>query len=113
MRLAVKTFRWVTICLVACLVGTQSLSADEPAARFLNALRDKGYYDIALEYLEKAKVDPNVNEKFRKRIKYEKAIVLIDQVGQLSEREKIDLQLDTAQKLLQDYAANNLSLIHI
>ena len=111
MRLAVKTFRWVTICLVACLVGTQSLSADEPAARFLNALRDKGYYDIALEYLEKAKVDPNVNEKFRKRIKYEKAIVLIDQVGQLSEREKIDLQLDTAQKLLQDYAANNSSLV--
>jgi len=91
MRLAVKTFRWVTICLVACLV--------------------KGYYDIALEYLEKAKVDPNVNEKFRKRIKYEKAIVLIDQVGQLSEREKIDLQLDTAQKLLQDYAANNSSLV--
>lgn len=111
MRLAVKTFRWVTICLVACLVGTQGLSADEPAARFLNALRDKGYYDIALEYLEKAKVDPNVNEQFRKRIKYEKAIVLIDQVGQLSEREKIDLQLDTAQKLLQDYAANNSSLV--
>ena len=111
MRLAVETFRAAAVCLVMLLVGTQGLFADEPAARFLEALRDKGYYDIALEYLEKAKDNPNVPDEFRKRISYEKAITLIDQVGQLNERKKIDAQLDTAQKLLRDYAASNNSLI--
>ncbi|MDB2687190.1 hypothetical protein N9Y42_08250 [Mariniblastus sp.] len=108
-----KTIRSAAICLVAVvvLVGTRGLFADEPAARFLDALRSKGYYDIALEYLEKIKDDPNVPSDFRKRISYEKAITLIDQVGQLTERSQIDAQLDEAQKLLGDYAASNSSLV--
>jgi len=111
MRLAMNTLRSVTICWVVLLIGTQSLTADEPAARFLNALREKGYYDIAIEYLDKAKNDPNVAEDFRKRIKFEKATLLIDQVAQLRDRKKIDAQLDTAQRLLKEYAANNKSLV--
>ena len=55
MRLAVNTLRSATICWVVVVIGVQSLVADEPAARFVNALREKGYYDIALEYLDKAK----------------------------------------------------------
>ena len=111
MRLVAKIFRLATICLVTFLIVTHSLFADEPAARFLSALRDKGYYDIALEYLDKAKTDPKVSKQFRDRIKYEKAIVLIDQVGQLSQRKEIDAQLDMAQEFLRDYAANNKSLV--
>ena len=111
MRLAVNTLRSATICWVVLLIGAQSLVADEPAARFVNALREKGYYDIALEYLEKAKNNPNVAEDYRKRIKFEKAAVLVDQVGQISDRKKIATQLDTAQRLLKEYAANNQSLI--
>lgn len=111
MRLAAKTFRSATICLVTLLIGAQSLSADEPAARFVNALREKGYYDIAIEYLDKAKNNPNVAEEYRKRIKFEKAAVLIDQVAQLKDRKKIDAQLDTAQELLKQYAANNKSQV--
>ena len=108
MRLVVNTLRSATICWVVVLIGAQNLVADEPAARFVDALRDKGYYDIALEYLEKAKNNPNVAEDYRKRIKFVKATVMIDQVGQLRERKKIDAQLDTAQRLLKE-----LSLIHI
>ena len=111
MRLAMRTIRSAAVCLVVLLVVTQGLFADEPASRFLNALRDKGYYDIALEYLEKAKDDPNVPSEFRKRIGFEKASTLIDQVGQLSDRKKIDAQLDMAQKLLGEYAASNSSLV--
>ena len=111
MRLAMKTIRSAAVCLVVLLVGTQGLFADEPAARFLDALRDKGYYDIALEYLDKAKDNPNVPSDFRKRISFEKASTLIDQVSQLSERKQIDAQLDLAQKLLGDYAANSGSLV--
>ena len=109
MRLAVNTLRSTTICWVVLLIGAQSLVADEPAARFVNALREKGYYDIALEYLEKAKSNPNVAEDYRKRIKFEKAAVLVDQVGQISDRKKIDAKLDTAQRLLKEYAASNIS----
>ena len=111
MRLVVNTLRSATICWVVVLIGAQNLVADEPAARFVDALRDKGYYDIALEYLEKAKNNPNVAEDYRKRIKFVKATVMIDQVGQLRERKKIDAQLDTAQRLLKEYAADNKSLV--
>ena len=111
MRLAMTTIRSAAVCLIMVLVGTQGLYADEPAERFLNALRDKGYYDIALEYLDKVKNNPSVPSDFLQRISYEKAVTLIDQVAQLADREKIDVQLDTAQKLLAEYAANNSSLV--
>ena len=109
MRLAVNILRSATICWVVVVIGVQSLVADEPAARFVNALREKGYYDIALEYLDKAKNNPNVSEGYRKRIKFEKATIIVDQIGQLSDRKQIDVQLDTAQRLLKEYAANNNS----
>ena len=111
MRLAVNTLRSAMICWVVLLIGAQSLVADEPAARFVNALREKGYYDIALEYLDKAKKNPNVSKDYRRRIKYEKATVMVDQIVQLRDREKIDAQLDTAQRLLKEYAAKNKSLV--
>ena len=111
MRLAIRTIRPAAVCLVLLLVGTQALFADEPAARFLDALRDKGYYDIALEYLEKIKDDPSVPSEFRKRLGFEKAKTLIDQVNQLRDRSERDAQLDKAQKLLQEYAATNSSLV--
>ena len=111
MRLAANTLRLGAISWLVLLVGAQSLVADEPAARFLNALREKGYYDIALEYLDKANSNPNISKDFLKRIKFEKATTLIDQVGQLRDRKKIDAQLDTAQRLLKEYAANNKSLV--
>ena len=109
MRLSVNTLRSATICWVVLLIGAQSLVADEPAARFVNALREKGYYDIALEYLDKAKNNPNVAEDYRKRIKFEIAVVLVEQVGQISDRKKVDVKLDTAQRLLKEYAASNVS----
>ncbi len=111
MGLASKTCRTVAICLVTCLIGAQGLIADEPAARFVSALREKGYYDIAIEYLEKAKNNPNVAGEYRKRIQFEKATVLIEQVAQLKDRKQVDAQLDTAQRLLKEYAANNKSQV--
>ena len=111
MRLAMKTIQSAAVWLVVLLVGTQGLFADEPAARFLDALRDQGYYDIALEYLEKAKNDPNVPSDFRKRIGFEKATLLVDQLSQIRDRKQIDAQLDMAQKLLAEYADSNSSLV--
>jgi len=111
MRLAMKTIRSAAICLVVVLVGTQALFADEPAARFLQALRDKGYYDIALEYLDKVKDNPSVSAEFRKSIGFEKAKTLIDQVSRLRDRSKRDAQLDMAQELLKEYADKSSSLV--
>lgn len=111
MRLAMKTIRSAAVCLVVVLVGTQALFADEPAARFLQALRDKGYYDIALEYLDKVKDNPSVSSEFRKSIGFEKAKTLIDQVSRFRDRSKRDANLDMAQDLLKEYAAKNSSLV--
>lgn len=101
----------LTVAGAALVLCMGSSRADEPAVEFVNALRNQGYYDVALEYLAEIKDDPLVSEKFRKTIPYERASTLIDQVATMRDRQRIESQLDEAQQLLADYAKGNDSLV--
>ena len=52
--------------------------AAEPAAAFVKALRDKGYHDVALEYLDRMADSPLVTLEFKETILYEKGLTLVD-----------------------------------
>ena len=52
--------------------------AEEDYERFLDALRDRQYYDVLLENLAKLRDDPRVSEDFKKRISYEEGTTLIE-----------------------------------
>ncbi|MEM9940115.1 MAG: hypothetical protein AAF939_00915 [Planctomycetota bacterium] len=86
------------------------LNADEPAEKFLEALRDAGYYDVALDYLKEAETSKLVNPEFKKEIPFERAQVLISSVRSSRDRDEINTRLDQAQALLAQYAKNNQSL---
>ncbi|MEX2186573.1 MAG: hypothetical protein WD875_07255 [Pirellulales bacterium] len=55
-----------------------SASAGEPATEFLAALRQAGFHDVALEYLEKAKTSNAFDAEFKQNLQYETGVSLID-----------------------------------
>lgn len=64
--------------LIAATWLHASASAAEPAKEFLAALRQAGYHDIALEYLEKAKTSNAFDAEFKANLPYELGVTLID-----------------------------------
>ena len=86
----------------------QSLSqADEPAQRFLDELRDRGYYDIAFDYLQQMSSSDLVDSEFKIRIPFEQAETLLksaEQTRDIDGREKLVV---LAEELLKKFAASN------
>ena len=87
-----------------------SLNADEPAQAFLDALRDNGYHDVAIEYLESLQNSELVSAEFKSVLPFELAQTLIGSTATMRDLTKVETQLDKAQKLLTDYAAGNQSV---
>ena len=75
------TFRFnlPTLVIAASIVlglSVTSEAADDTAA-FVAALRQRGFYDLTLDYLEDAKQDKLVSSEFKKRIPYERGVTLL------------------------------------
>ena len=102
--------RLICFSLIVSLLCCPSLIADEPAEKFLKALRENGYYDVALEYLESIKQSDLVSPDFRREVPFERAKVLIRSTRDLRDRDEINSRLDQAQGLLTEYASNDQSL---
>ncbi len=84
--------------------------ADEPAQAFLDALRDNGYYDVAIDYLEGLKDSKAVSKEFKDALPFEMAQTLIGSTARMRDLASVESRLDQAQQLLTNYAANNQSL---
>ena len=52
-------------------------AAAEDYQRFLEGLRDHGYYDVTVEYLQRLRNDPQIPQEFKNRIAYEEGVTLI------------------------------------
>lgn len=87
-----------------CLIVAATVPADEPAERFLEALRENGYYDIALVYLDSISNSPAVSDDFRKILPFEKAETLIKSTANIRNVDEWESVLDEAQKLLSESA---------
>ena len=101
-----RTVRIFATCLVTtglCLLPWR-ISAEEPAQAFLEALRENGYYDVAVDYLDRLETSDLITEDFRKILPFEKAETLIASTATLRDLNVLESRLDEAQKLLNDYA---------
>ena len=83
---------------------------EEPAEEFLEALRDNGYYDVAIDYLSGLEKSDLITDEFRSSLPFEKAEILIRSTSRLRDLGLIEERLDEAQKLLTEYASKNQSL---
>ena len=86
-------------------VSGAEIAAEEPAEKFLKALRDRGYFDVAIRYLDGVGDSDVVPEAFKKRVKFEKAQILIDSVASVRNLKEQDRRLDESDQLLSAYAA--------
>lgn len=57
-------------------VAVGTAEAAEEAQRFLDGLRELGYYDTAMDYLQQARTNPLVSQEFKTTIDYEAGITL-------------------------------------
>lgn len=87
-----------TLCVAASLVPTAA-SAAEPAREFLEKLRERGYYDTALEYLDTVQNNPAI----KPTLQYEKGTTLIEASRSTRDAAIREKQLDEAQANLSGF----------
>src|SRR5688500_1795458 len=73
-----KRSRSLITWLVISAWFVSSASAAEPAGQFLDALRERHYFDVALDYLEQMAASPLAPIEFKEALVYEKGITLIE-----------------------------------
>ncbi len=71
-----KTGFLLTLSFALTMAATRPAPAEEPGEAFLNALRDREYYDVALDYLTKMEMSTIVRPEFRITIAYERGVTL-------------------------------------
>ena len=101
------------LAFLACSIGTifaSPVNGEEPAEAFLEALRENGYYDVALEYLDDLEKGDLISKEFRSSLPFEKAEILIGSSSTLRDFAQIEKRLDEAQTLLTEYANRNKSI---
>ena len=103
-----KAFGRLSALAVGCAVlGSLSVTpraqAVEPAQAFVDGLRERGLYDYALEYLDRAGSNPLVPENFKQKILYEQGVTLVEQAGQLLSSSRQEKKLDAAQAKLSAF----------
>ena len=64
--------------------------------RYLDGLRERGWHDVALEYLEQAKQDPLASDAFIQRVTFEKAKTHVEMAKQSISPRKREQLLDQA-----------------
>ena len=94
----------LTTFIVAVLAWSCGAIAEEPAERFVKALAENGYFDVAVEYLSGAQQNDLIDEKYRERIPFEKAKILILSIATERNAVKREEKLNEADSLLSSYS---------
>jgi hypothetical protein len=89
--------------LALLVVSAGPVWADEPAQAFLDGLRERNYFDVALDYLAAAEKNPSVPTAFKETIPYERGTTLVQGARFQRDSALREQQLDEAQKALQEF----------
>ncbi|MCE9527810.1 MAG: hypothetical protein K8R36_17340, partial [Planctomycetales bacterium] len=103
-----------SLLLAAAALWVREAGAIEPAREFLDALRSRGYYDVAIDYLNTIEGNPNVPVTFKETLLFERGLTLVQGAKfqrDIAIREK---WLDEAQKVLDQFitAQGNSPLVN-
>ncbi|MDI9444266.1 MAG: hypothetical protein QM844_08875 [Planctomycetota bacterium] len=102
----------VAVCLLAGSLS--SPAADPPAVRFLEALREREYYDVALDYLQAMRQSDRCPDELKETIDYQIGMTLLDAANAIeapAEREtKLDEATVATQKFLKEHPAHELAV---
>lgn len=94
------------LALFASSMLASRAGAIEPAREFLDRLRANGYYDMALEYLDRLPDSKLVPVELKEVILYERGVTLIEGSGEQRDMGLRAKQLDEAQQALEQFLQN-------
>ncbi len=92
--------------LVLFLLQPGFAAAGEPYFEFVRGLRERGYYDIALSYLQQIEGEPDLPEDVRTLIPYEKGLTLLQGARLIRNPAAQEQQLDEAQAMFEQFAVS-------
>ena len=87
----------VAFCLIFLAGLTVPAQAAEPYLDFVQGLRERGYYDVALRYLDGIEQDAQLPQEIRDRVPYERGVILLEGARRLTNLDEQRKQLDRAQ----------------
>ncbi len=87
----------ITLCLC------RQVGAEEPARAFLDGLRDRGYHDVAMEYLNQMQSSRLAPPELKATVLYEKSLLLVDSSRKQRDPAVRSNQLNQAQAWLQEF----------
>jgi hypothetical protein len=85
------------------LAASSPLAAVEPAKEFLDGLRQRKYYDLAIEYLDTVPDNPAVPIQFKETLAYERGVTLVEGARWQRDPAIRDKWLDEGQKVLTEF----------
>ncbi|RLS52681.1 MAG: hypothetical protein DWH91_16110 [Planctomycetota bacterium] len=90
--------------LLSLLFWCLPTQAAEPVQEFLEGLRDRGYYDIAIQYLDQLEQRPSLSPEQRELLPFERAQTLKTGALLLNSAEAQRQQLDAARAAYQQFS---------
>ena len=100
-RLRGVTLLLSTLLLVS--ICAASSNAEEPARRFLEALREQGLFDLANDYLQRVEKNPATPQEFRETILFEQGLTLMAVSRRESNFDERQKRLDEAQQKFREF----------
>ncbi len=104
-----RSWLWAGGLYLAVCATALPASAAEPAREFLDKLRERGYYDTALDYLDQVETLPNIPQDLKAALPYEKGTTLIDASRSTRDAAIRAKQLNDAQAHLEGFIKNQPS----
>lgn len=93
----------VLAVLISPALIVTTAQAAEDYERFLEALRDRGYYDVALDYLARLRSSAQVPAEFKARIPYEEGVTSIAAAIAERDADQKSRQLNVAREKLNEF----------
>ena len=97
----------ILVLAILCSTLSKASLAEDWAAEYLDKLRERGWHDVALEYLERANEDPLASPKFLARVELEIAITRSDLARRTISGDQRQSLLAEAAEGLRDFAKQN------
>lgn len=93
------------VCSLSLLVffAPQFCVGEEPIETFLEGLRERGYYDTAIDYIGELEKRTNLPADLKSRLSYEQASTLLQSARRLTNPDAQSKQLDQAIALLEKF----------
>lgn len=98
---------WLLAGTLAGQLGLQATHAVEPAAAFLDGLRQREYFDVAIEYLDQAAKNPAVPVEFKTTMLYERGVTLVQGAKVQRDQALREKELDEGAATLEKFINAN------